>query len=88
VHGNGSEGTDHGTGGVAFLAGGRVNGGRVLGDWPGLDNLFENRDLYPANDLRSLLKGALNQHLGIAETSLADSVFPDSRGVPSYPLFV
>ena len=33
---NGTRGTDHGTGTVAFVAGGRVTGGRVLANWPGL----------------------------------------------------
>jgi len=29
---NGSGGTDHGTGGVAFIVGGAVRGGRVISD--------------------------------------------------------
>ena len=33
---NGTEGTDHGTGTVAILAGGALKGGRVVADWPGL----------------------------------------------------
>jgi hypothetical protein len=54
---NGSGGTDHGTGGVAFLAGGQVDGGRVLADWPGLapGQLLEGRDLRPTLDRRSVL---------------------------------
>ena len=35
---NGTDGTDHGTGTVAFLAGGALKGGRVIADWPGLKN--------------------------------------------------
>ncbi len=31
---NGTQGTDHGTGSVAMLMGGAVNGGRVVADWP------------------------------------------------------
>ena len=44
---NGTVGTDHGTGTVAFLVGGAVKGGRVIADWPGLapTELFEGRDL-------------------------------------------
>jgi len=76
---NGTRGTDHGTGGVAFLAGGAVAGGRVLATWPGLGagKLFENRDLAPTTDLRSLAKGLLASHLGLDAGKLA-GVFPDS----------
>ncbi|MEA2890547.1 MAG: hypothetical protein QOI05_1340 [Bradyrhizobium sp.] len=46
---NGTDGTDHGTATVALLAGGAVNGGRVIADWPGLKRaaLYEGRDLAP-----------------------------------------
>jgi uncharacterized protein (DUF1501 family) len=79
VRENGTGGTDHGTATVAFLAGGAVAGGRVLGEWPGLGSgrLFENRDLAPTSDLRSLAKGALAAHLGLGPERLA-AVFPDS----------
>ena len=33
---NGTEGTDHGTATVTFLAGGAFKRGRVIADWPGL----------------------------------------------------
>lgn len=77
---NGTGGTDHGTGTVAFLAGGAVAGGRVGGSWPGLapSQLFENRDLAPTTDLRSLAKGVLSAHLGLGVAAL-DRVFPESR---------
>ena len=80
---NGNEGTDHGTATTAFLIGGAVKGGRVIADWPGLGAgmLFEDRDLYPSLDLRAVLKGALRDHLGIAERDLATTVFPDSLGI-------
>lgn len=81
VKGNGSEGTDHGTASVAFLLGGSVNGGRVAGDWPSLDKLYEGRDLIPANDLRALLKTTLHQHLSISEDKLENSVFPNSTRI-------
>lgn len=83
VRTNGTSGTDHGTGTVALLLGGAVNGGRVLTDWPGLaDNaLFEGRDLRPTQDLRGLAKGVLRDHLGIPDAVLAAAVFPDSRAV-------
>jgi uncharacterized protein (DUF1501 family) len=80
---NGTGGTDHGTGGVAFLAGGAVRGGRVLGDWPGLapSQLNDGRDLRTTTDMRALFKGVLAQHLALPEAALETEVFPDSRDV-------
>src|SRR5262245_34784842 len=80
---NGTEGTDHGTGTVAFLAGGALKGGRVLADWPGLKeaNLHEKRDLKPTTDLRAVLKGLLRDHLRVDEAALASKVFPESGAV-------
>jgi uncharacterized protein (DUF1501 family) len=77
---NGTRGTDHGTGGCAFLAGGAVRGGRVIADWPGLaaSALLENRDLRPTLDPRSVFKGVLDEHLHIDANTLATRVFPDS----------
>jgi uncharacterized protein (DUF1501 family) len=77
---NGTEGTDHGTGTIALLAGGAIKGGRVISDWPSLKpaSLYESRDLAPTTDLRAVIKGVLADHLGISETVLARSVFPDS----------
>ena len=76
---NGTRGTDHGTGAAAFLLGGAVAGGRVIADWPGLAraNLHENRDLRPTRDLRSIMKGVLRDHLGVAPAALG-KVFLDS----------
>ena len=76
---NGTQGTDHGTASVAFVLGGTVAGGRVLADWPGLGpgKLFENRDLAPTTDLRSIAKGLLAAHFGLSGTALA-TIFPDS----------
>jgi uncharacterized protein (DUF1501 family) len=79
---NGTHGTDHGTGGCAFLAGGSVRGGRVLADWPGLSRtaLLDNRDLRPTLDLRSVFKGVLDEHMHVPGKILASRVFPDSNG--------
>jgi uncharacterized protein (DUF1501 family) len=76
---NGTKGTDHGTGTVAFVLGGAVAGGRVKATWPGLGSgqLFENRDLAPTTDLRAVAKGMLAAHLGLEATALA-GVFPGS----------
>jgi uncharacterized protein (DUF1501 family) len=80
---NGTQGTDHGTGGAAFLLGGAVAGGKVLADWPGLrpNNLYEGRDLRPTTDLRSVMKGVLAEHLGIPDAHIERVVFPDSADV-------
>ena len=80
---NGTDGTDHGTGTIALLAGGAVKGGRVISDWPGLKpaSLYEGRDLAPTADLRAVIKGVLHDHLGLAERVLAETVFPDSAPV-------
>ena len=77
---NGGAGTDHGTGTIALLAGGAVKGGRVIADWPGLKeaDLHEKRDLRPTTDLRSVMKGVLQDHLRVPETALAATVFPGS----------
>jgi uncharacterized protein (DUF1501 family) len=81
---NGTRGTDHGTASAAFLLGGAVAGGRVLADWPGLSAraLYQQRDLNPTLDLRSVMKSALHDHLRIARRALDDDVFPDSRAAP------
>lgn len=80
---NGTRGTDHGTGTVALLVGGAVTGGRVQADWPGLGagKLFEDRDLMPTTDVRSIAKGVLRDHLGLGAAGLA-AAFPDSDDAP------
>jgi len=80
---NGTQGTDHGSGGAAFVFGGAVKGGRVLADWPGLakKDRFEGRDLRTTTDMRALLKGLLSDHLQVAKRSLDTEVFPGSEAV-------
>lgn len=77
---NGTVGTDHGTGTVALLTGGAVKGGRVVTDWPGLqdDQLFEGRDLKPTTDLRAVLKGILKEQFNLAPSVLSATIFPQS----------
>jgi uncharacterized protein (DUF1501 family) len=79
---NGTRGTDHGTGGCAFLVGGAVRGGQVIADWPGLGRsaLIDNRDLKPTLDLRSVFKAVLDEHMHVDANTLAKRVFPDSSG--------
>jgi uncharacterized protein (DUF1501 family) len=80
---NGTEGTDHGTGTVALLAGGALNGGRVIAEWPGVKDadLYEDRDLKATTDLRAVLKGLLADHLRVDVTALSRSIYPDSAAV-------
>jgi uncharacterized protein (DUF1501 family) len=74
---NGSAGTDHGHGNVMMVLGGAVRGGRVYGDWPGLEpeQLFESRDLAVTTDFRDVLGELVSNHLG----QRVDHVFPDHR---------
>jgi Uncharacterized protein conserved in bacteria len=74
---NGTLGTDHGSGGVAFVLGGPVRGG-VVADWPGLARAqrYEGRDLRATTDLRAVLKGVLADHLQLSSRS------PRPRRVP------
>ena len=85
---NGTQGTDHGTGGVAFVLGGAVKGGRVVADWPGLAKRqrFEGRDLRITTDVRAVLKGVLSDHLQVASASLNSQVFPASAALPALNL--
>ncbi|MEL6311971.1 MAG: DUF1501 domain-containing protein, partial [Pseudomonadota bacterium] len=78
---NGTRGTDHGTATMALMTGGAVRGGRVITDWPGLNRaaLFEDRDLKPTMDLRTICKGILQDHLGIPGGALRNNIFPESR---------
>jgi uncharacterized protein (DUF1501 family) len=77
---NGTDGTDHGTGTVAWIVGGALKGGRVIADWPGLKeaDLYEGRDLKATTDLRAVLKGVLQDHLRVDQRALAATVFPGS----------
>ncbi len=72
---NGNRGTDHGHANVMFVMGGDIQGGKVYGDWPGLQNeqLYENRDLNLTTDFRDILGELVTRHLGNREVS---NVFP------------
>lgn len=77
---NGTQGTDHGTASSLLLAGGAMKPGGPIGDWPTLagGRLFEDRDLAPTLDVRSVFKGVLRDHLGVDRAALDARVFPDS----------
>ncbi len=80
---NGTQGTDHGSGGTAFVLGGAVKGGRVLADWPGLaaKDRFEGRDLRVTTDIRSALRGILADHLQLSRAALDNVVLPGSASL-------
>lgn len=84
---NGAGGTDHGTATALFLGGGAVEGKRVIADWPGLGDaqLYQNRDLAPTTDFRSVAKAVLNGHLGLSHDALERVIFPHSEGAKSIP---
>jgi uncharacterized protein (DUF1501 family) len=79
---NGNQGTDHGTGGAAFVLGGAVKGGRVIADWPGLAQAqrHEGRDLKVTTDLRSVMRTLLAEHLQVPQRAIDGSVLPGSAG--------
>ena len=80
---NGTQGTDHGSGGAALLLGGAVRGGRVIADWPGLApaQRFEGRDLRITTDLRALFKTVLIEHLGLDPVRISQQALPGSTGL-------
>ena len=80
---NGTQGTDHGSGGVAFALGGAVRGARVIADWPGLaqKDRFEGRDLRITTDLRALFKAVLHDHLRVAHSTLDGAVLPGTAAL-------
>ena len=85
---NGTQGTDHGSGGAAFLLGGAVRGGQVFADWPGLapKDRFEGRDLRTTTDLRAVWRNILGQHLQVPLAALDAAVLPGSAGLPRLDL--
>lgn len=75
---NGNGGTDHGHGNVMWVLGGGVNGGKVYGDWRGLDksSLFEGRDLPVVTDFRDVIGTIAQNHMGLSTNQLK-TIFPD-----------
>ncbi len=82
VAANGTGGTDHGTGSVAMLAGGAVQGGRVVADWPGLApaNLQDGRDLKPTLALDALIAAACAESFALEPDRLGRVLFPQGAG--------
>ncbi len=84
---NGNGGTDHGHGTCFLALGGAVNGGKVLGEWPGMapEQLNEGRDLAVTTDFRSVFGEIATKHLGIRDLNAVfpkfDNKISDFRGV-------
>jgi uncharacterized protein (DUF1501 family) len=78
VAANGTGGTDHGTGAVAMLVGGAVDGGRTVADWPGLSNanLLDGRDLKPTLALDALITAACSESFALEAERLSAVLFP------------
>ena len=75
AHENGTGGTDHGHANAMFVLGGRVNGGKVYGKWPGLANeqLNQGRDLALTTDYRAVLGEVVTRTIGARDL---EKVFP------------
>jgi uncharacterized protein (DUF1501 family) len=72
---NGTGGTDHGHANAMLILGGNVKGGKVYGQWPGLEDhqLNEGRDLTVTTDFRQVLGEAVVKTLGANNLEM---VFP------------
>jgi uncharacterized protein (DUF1501 family) len=75
---NGTGGTDHGHANCMMLMGGPVTGGKILGEWPGLEReqLYEGRDLALTTDFRDVFAEVVSGHL---KTQQLDQVFPEYK---------
>jgi uncharacterized protein (DUF1501 family) len=73
VRQNGNNGTDHGHGNVMWAFGKGVQGGKVYGAWPGLEQsaLHEGRDLAVTSDFRDVLSEVLVNGFRLRENQLS-----------------
>ncbi len=69
---NGSLGTDHGHGNVSWVMGGPVRGGKVYGEWPGLEQsaLYQGRDLAVTTDFRDIIADVLESRFRLTDSQL------------------
>lgn len=76
---NGTGGTDHGHATCFFAMGGPVKGGKVYGEWPGLETekLYEGRDLKLTTDFRSVFGEVAIKHMGVSDLG---KLFPGFTG--------
>jgi uncharacterized protein (DUF1501 family) len=80
VRQNGNQGTDHGHGNVMWTLGGNIKGGRIEGQWPGLESsaLNEGRDLAITTDFREPILKILEQKFSLRDQQLS-TVFPELK---------
>ncbi|MDQ3006730.1 MAG: DUF1501 domain-containing protein [Chloroflexota bacterium] len=73
---NGSLGTDHGHGSMMMVLGGNVQGGRIHGEWPGLEEgqIMGPGDLAVTTDYRDVLSEILVKRLNNPATA---DIFPN-----------
>jgi len=81
VRQNGNNGTDHGHGNAVWVLGGAINGGKVYGDWRGLEesHLYENRDVPVTTDFRQIIAHIAERHLRLSDAQLGH-IFPGMSG--------
>ena len=84
---NGTAGTDHGTGAVAMLIGGAVQGGRIIADWPGLApaDLLDQRDLRPTLALDALIAQTCAEVFATEPDLMVRTLFPGSGKSAALP---
>jgi uncharacterized protein (DUF1501 family) len=75
VKANESRGTDHGHGGLMLAMGQGVQGGQMIGQWPGLqsEQLDEGMDLAVTTDFRDVLASVLSTR---GHASAVKAAFP------------
>jgi uncharacterized protein (DUF1501 family) len=72
---NGTDGTDHGAGGISFLIGTKVQN-QMIGEFPGLATLDAQDNVVSTIDYRSVYCSLLEQWLGVD----AEAVIPGASG--------
>ena len=78
---NGSNGTDHGAAGMAFVMGTRASG-RMVGEMPDLTRLDRDGNLRPNSDFRALYRTLIEGWLG----GDADAVLPRAKSFLPIPI--
>ncbi|MHC5936468.1 DUF1501 domain-containing protein [Nostoc sp.] len=86
---NDNGGTDHGHGNVMWVLGGKIRGGKVYGEWPGLSTaqLYQGRDLAITTDFRDVISAVLLDHLHLNEAKL-NQVLPNYASTQKVALIV